>query len=203
MSMRPWLEPLTGKLLMLPGVDMATSLVNSAYADSDIAAYTLVRPVGDGTVTIASLDDEASLDNPIWLTLHDAAGGEVVAVLTVGDVSYVGWSWTPLVNLYLGLDGAITEVPSSTPVKIGRSTSATTIAFDPTAFEEPAPVFEYVHDQPVASTVWTVIHNLNGQPNVTTVDTSGQEIEGTVTWPDANTVVITFSAATGGKAYLS
>lgn len=63
--------------------------------------------------------------------------------------------------------------------------------------------FQYVHDQMVASAVWNVIHNLNGFPNVTVVDSSGAQVEGEVFYIDGNHITITFNAAFGGKAYLT
>jgi hypothetical protein len=63
--------------------------------------------------------------------------------------------------------------------------------------------FNYAHDQPIATTVWTITHNLGGYPNVTTVDSSGQQIDGDVEYISANVIQVTFAYITGGKAYLS
>jgi hypothetical protein len=40
-------------------------------------------------------------------------------------------------------------------------------------------------------------------PNVTSVDSAGTSIEGTVTYTSATTLDLVFSVATSGKAYLS
>jgi hypothetical protein len=40
-------------------------------------------------------------------------------------------------------------------------------------------------------------------PNVTTVDSAGTAIEGTVTYNSLNALTVTFGIATSGKAYLS
>lgn len=61
----------------------------------------------------------------------------------------------------------------------------------------------YEHTQNSPSTTWTVPHNLDKFPNVTVVDSAGTQVEGTVEYQDSNTVVIHFSAAFSGKAYLS
>jgi hypothetical protein len=61
----------------------------------------------------------------------------------------------------------------------------------------------YTHDQASPSATWTIVHNLGYYPNVATVDSAGDEVEGLVTYADVNTVTIVFSAAFGGKAYLS
>jgi len=44
---------------------------------------------------------------------------------------------------------------------------------------------------------------LSFYPNVTVVDSSGREVFGELSYPNATTVQVTFSAAFGGEAYLS
>ena len=62
---------------------------------------------------------------------------------------------------------------------------------------------QYVHTQNLASTTWTIVHNLNMHPNVTVVDSANTEVVGMVHYDDENTVTLTFSAAFSGYAYLS
>lgn len=62
------------------------------------------------------------------------------------------------------------------------------------------PGFNY--QQTIASTVWTINHNLGYFPSVELLDAGGQEIEGTVTHVSVNQVVITFFPATAGSARL-
>ena len=61
----------------------------------------------------------------------------------------------------------------------------------------------YVHTQNSASATWTVNHNLHFIPNVTVVDSAGTVVEGSYSYPNSTTVVLSFSAAFSGKAYLS
>jgi hypothetical protein len=62
--------------------------------------------------------------------------------------------------------------------------------------------FRYV--QATAATQWAIAHNLTFHPNVTAVDSTGREmIPGSIQYPDAANVLLTFSAAVGGEAYLS
>jgi hypothetical protein len=63
--------------------------------------------------------------------------------------------------------------------------------------------FNYVHDQAIASLTWHIVHNLNGFPNVTSVDSSDREIEGAVTYLSAFALDIDFGVVVGGTAYLS
>jgi hypothetical protein len=57
--------------------------------------------------------------------------------------------------------------------------------------------------QGVASATWIVNHNLDKKPSVTVVDTGDNEVWGCVQHIDENNLIITFSAAFTGKAYLN
>lgn len=59
----------------------------------------------------------------------------------------------------------------------------------------------YPHTQAIASAVWTVPHNLNRRPSVTTTDNLGRVVYGDVTYVDANIVQITHGSALTGFAY--
>jgi hypothetical protein len=61
----------------------------------------------------------------------------------------------------------------------------------------------YVHTQSVPSATWTITHNLNRHPAVSVVDSAGNVIYANVTYTSPNALVVTFSAAFGGKAYLN
>jgi len=67
------------------------------------------------------------------------------------------------------------------------------------------PTFGFVHNQAVAATTWTIVHNLNTDDGVIQVyNLSNQQIiPDTVTFLDANTVEITFFTAQTGKACLA
>ncbi|MFT3664635.1 phage portal protein [Piscinibacter sp.] len=61
----------------------------------------------------------------------------------------------------------------------------------------------YRHVQSTASDTWTIHHNLGMRPNVTVINSAGDEVEGDSDYPNENTVVLTFGAAFSGEAYLS
>jgi len=61
----------------------------------------------------------------------------------------------------------------------------------------------YVHNQSIPSDTWTIVHDLQFVPNITVVDSGGTVVEGSYNYPDANTVVLSFSHEFSGKAYLS
>lgn len=61
----------------------------------------------------------------------------------------------------------------------------------------------YEHDQMIAAATWNITHNLSKYPSVTVVTSAGDEVEGDVSYPSANTVQLNFSASFAGKAYLN
>ena len=62
----------------------------------------------------------------------------------------------------------------------------------------------YKHTQGSASATWTIIHNLGYEPGgVSVVDSAGTIVVGTVTYSSADQIVVSFSSAFAGKAYLS
>jgi len=66
------------------------------------------------------------------------------------------------------------------------------------------PALGYRHVQASAAATWSIAHGLSFRPNISAVDSTGQEIvPGAVSYPSDTTVQLTFSAAVGGEAYLS
>jgi hypothetical protein len=65
------------------------------------------------------------------------------------------------------------------------------------------PAVSYKHTQNSASTTWTITHNLGFYPNVTTLDSAGTTIEGSITFNSVNQLTVAFSVALTGTAYLS
>lgn len=61
--------------------------------------------------------------------------------------------------------------------------------------------YEYIKGTPSAT--WVINHNLGKKPSVTVIDSAGTEVEGQVVHTDINNLIITFSAAFSGKAYLN
>lgn len=60
----------------------------------------------------------------------------------------------------------------------------------------------YNHAQSTSASVWTINHNLNGHPTAVVIDSAGTQCEGTFTYPSTNQMVITFSSAFSGTAYI-
>lgn len=65
----------------------------------------------------------------------------------------------------------------------------------------PADVF-YTHVQATPSAIWTINHNLGGEPTAVVLDSAGTQCEGTFSYPSKNQMVITFTGAFAGTAYV-
>jgi len=61
----------------------------------------------------------------------------------------------------------------------------------------------YHHIQGSSSNTWTIPHNLNFFPNITTMDSAGAVCEGEIQHVNRNTARVTFSSPFSGDAYLS
>lgn len=61
----------------------------------------------------------------------------------------------------------------------------------------------YVHTQTVASAIWTINHDLQKYPSVTVVDSANDEVIAEVNYPSTSQVIVRFSAAFSGRAFLN
>lgn len=143
--------------------------------------------VSDTTVEITSTDETSSVE----ITDLDQDTVEVVAVADADSVTEV----TPLGEVVVDISS------------IG-GTGAKGEPGDPGQPGPPGPIggvisIAYTYYQNSAASVWTIHHSLGFQPNVTIVDSAGTNVEGDVGYPDNNTVIVTFTSAFGGVAYLS
>jgi hypothetical protein len=63
------------------------------------------------------------------------------------------------------------------------------------------PTFQFTQGAP--ATTWNIQHNLGKFPSITVIDTGNTVVNGEYTYTDNNNVVLSFSAAFAGKAYLN
>lgn len=61
----------------------------------------------------------------------------------------------------------------------------------------------YTFQQQVASNVWVVLHNLDCFPAVQVVDSAGNEVIGDIDYINNNQLVLNFTSAFAGVAYLN
>lgn len=115
------------------------------------------------------------------------SGDRIVATKTVTNNDWFGFD-TDSASM-LGLPG-----PPGPPGPVG-----------PAGPEGPpgGGVDSYRHVQSSGSTTWVINHGLSFRPNVSVVDSTGQEIIPEISYTSPTVVTLTFSAAVGGEAYLS
>jgi len=61
----------------------------------------------------------------------------------------------------------------------------------------------FTFTQSAPSSEWVIVHNLNKFPSVSTVDSSSEQVQGTVEYTDLNSLTITFSSSFSGQAFLN
>jgi hypothetical protein len=61
----------------------------------------------------------------------------------------------------------------------------------------------HVHTQGTAVTTWTINHTLGGYPSVSIVDSARTVVYGEINYPSTSQVVVNFSSAFSGYAYLT
>lgn len=61
----------------------------------------------------------------------------------------------------------------------------------------------YIHNQSTPATTWTITHNLGKYPSIVVVDSGGTVVQGGANYVSVNLLVITFSAAFSGRAFLN
>jgi len=64
-------------------------------------------------------------------------------------------------------------------------------------------IFGYIYEQSTPSDTWTIEHNLNKMPQVTIVDSSGNQVETEIEYIDSNTVQSKSNGSFSGKAFVN
>ena len=103
-----------------------------------------------------------------------------------------------------GPAGSISSLAVGTVTTGPASASVTGTAANPVINLVLPPGGSYKHTQGTPSTSWTIDHNLGYEPGgVSVVDSSGTIVTGTITYASVNQIVVSFTSAFGGKAYIS
>ena len=61
----------------------------------------------------------------------------------------------------------------------------------------------HIHTQGTAATAWTITHALGGYPSVTVVDSAKTVVYGEINYLSTSQVVVNFTSAFSGSAYLT
>lgn len=112
-------------------------------------------------------------------------------------------SCRPTATVEETLISATVQQTSSAPLEVIVSAASTTTDTVVRVVGVPLTGETYVHTQSVPETAWAINHNLGKFPSVSVVDSGGSVVIGDVQYIDDDNVVVRFTAAFGGKAYLN
>ncbi len=65
------------------------------------------------------------------------------------------------------------------------------------------PVVAYTHVQNAVSYIWNITHNLGFKPNVSALNSAGDNVEGDISYINNDSLTITFASSLTGVAHLS
>lgn len=111
----------------------------------------------------------------------------------------VGLSDTELEMLYESFDRSVMDIAVSS----STTDKTITLTYRDGSTIQDTFQYAYIHDQSIPSDTWLVNHNLGKFPSVTITDTAGTEIIGEVEYVNSNSLILRFSAAFSGKAFLN
>jgi hypothetical protein len=142
------------------------------------------------------------------------AGGLLAASVTtnteIGYVSGVTSSIQTQLNNKLSLDDArIAEwtAASDNSIISANVNKSETYTVNLNRLDESVLSFDipqsYRHIQSANSTAWTITHNLGFRPSVTVIDLDGDVVNADINYNTINQLIITFSSAIKGEAYLN
>lgn len=183
-----------------------------------------VYQVGPNSVTVEETRHTVTVSeqnaNQIVVALVGAQGARGSQIINGNDapdseMGSVGDWWFDSVNGYLygpktqegwpeeyfNISGAQT-ISDLTDTNISSPTSGQALIYDGTDWVNAS--IRYTHIQAVASSTWTVAHNLGSKPGgINVVNGSDVSVYGDIEHLDSNTVQISFSAPVSGKVYIS
>lgn len=166
------------------------------YEGGVITAY-VPQVFGDVTVEITD-------------TLGDVAPGMGWVFFQAGNPEFPVWTsgmgggglppgdWDLTNEVFISIDE-----PVDPKVELWYDPNATSSGGGSGGGGGPGVAVAYVHNQGTPAATWTIVHPLTFQPNVTVVDSAGEQVEGEVDYGSLGTVIVRFSAAFSGIAYLS
>ena len=206
--------PQQGRVTFLATAPMRQASINQTISPTEITAT--LSASGSFSVTLYATNDtdtepkgvtyevteriKGAALNKYFISLDkDAIGGTVDLADLVPNID-------PIVQINYAtveyVDDAVGGVNSAAEISF-IPTSEITSSTVQTAIEELRTRSRYVHDQPSASNIWSITHNMKFYPNVSIVDTALSKVIGEVTYLTENSLTVTFSHSFAGKAYLS
>lgn len=137
-------------------------------------------------------------------------GGNTGEVLTkVSDEDYDA-DWKPLPfteqeNGSVNFSSTVSAGTELSPASVINVNDLTTKEYVDTYVDNIVNIVNqtYIYEQPSASAVWTINHNLGKHPSVTVVDSAGTVVVGDVQYTSNDQIICTFTGAFSGMAYLN
>lgn len=122
-------EILAGGLQGEPGPPGASDVTETRTASEALGGHRIVRSTGAGLAGYASNADDTHGDDTLGMTIGAAAQGALVQVQTNGSIMMSGWTWTPGLPVFLGINGLPTQTPPEAGFiqVVGHAESATSI----------------------------------------------------------------------------
>ena len=112
---------------------------------------------------------------------------------------------TPIPSNVVTVSPPVGSTSASTVINVGDATTGPQGPAGPAgaagATGASGGFFTFTQGSPAST--WTIVHNLGFRPNISVVDSAGSQVEGETVWTDNNNLIITFSGAFSGVAYLS
>jgi hypothetical protein len=161
--------------------------------------------------TITNLNTTGSLQGESWndgdvLYLSGTTAGRLTNVKPSAPihtviVGFVIYAHNNQGKIYVKVDNGY-EINELHNVKINGVTNGQVLTYNNGLWENQASSGDknYSYVQTAPASVWSVTHSLNKYPSVTVFDSSGNEVEGDVTYSNLNQVILTFSSAFAGTA---
>lgn len=120
------------------------------------------------------------------------------------DLEVGGSLNTHTIPIGTGTLALLEDIPDSSDLISTDSGNALSSGTDNKLFVPSGSVTEnYLHDQAIPATIWSITHNLGKLPSVTVIDTAGNKCEGEVEYVNINQVIINFNTAFSGEATLN
>lgn len=172
----------------------ATNAVNADNADKVDGYHVAVDTAGTDPNTIyfrttGGTDPSAAIWGDISGSIVDQT--DLYNALVTG--SYATGNWD--INA-ASVDGYSVQVD-------GTGSDPNTLYFKTTGGEPASVDKTYRHVQATPSATWVVDHNLDKYPSVTVLSSTGETVEGNVTYTTSNQATLLFSAQFAGEAYFN
>lgn len=169
-----------------------------------------VKANGDASIWSVSKEDfdgnDISLILSTWgvgsITLTSATDPTIFAIANVQNVTDQT-GYVRLATTLLHIVGSFTQDEAVFLAFTAKGDTGATGATGAPGQDGEDVDLNYVHIQNSPSAHWTVNHNLHKFPSVTVVDSALTTVIGQVSFVDSDNIVIDFSGAFSGKAYIN